>query len=207
MTRHLKSRVGGFAAVIGVVLTVAACGSSSSKSNSSSAPAPAASSTSTPSSTQASSLMITTTKGAAGTYLVGTSGRALYLWVADSGGKSACSGACAGVWPPVTTTGKPAVAGGVSAADVGTISRSDGAKQVTYKGHPLYYFAGDPTSGTVKGQGSNSFGAKWWLVTPAGAAITSGGSSSSTVSSSSSGSSSGSSSSSGGASSSGGGWG
>jgi hypothetical protein len=61
--------------------------------------------------------------------------------------------------------------GRVSAADLGTITRSDGAKQVTYNGHPLYYFAGDPKAGSTTGQGSDSFGAKWWLVSPAGAAI------------------------------------
>ena len=45
---------------------------------------------------------------------------------------------------------------------------------MTYKGHPLYYFAGDPSAGTTTGQGSDSFGAKWWLVSPAGVAIRAG---------------------------------
>jgi predicted lipoprotein with Yx(FWY)xxD motif len=107
-----------------------------------------------------------------GNYLTGASGRALYLWVADKGGKSACSGACTGVWPPVTTSGTPSVSGGAQASDLGTIIRSDGVKQVTYKGHPLYYYAADTSAGQTTGEGSNSFGAKWWLVAPTGSEIT-----------------------------------
>jgi predicted lipoprotein with Yx(FWY)xxD motif len=105
-------------------------------------------------------------------YLTGASGRALYLWVADSHGKSNCSGACASAWPPLITKATPVASGVVKAADLGTITRSDGSKQVTYKGHPLYYFAGDTGPGTTGGQGSDGFGAKWWLVAPSGTAIT-----------------------------------
>lgn len=61
-------------------------------------------------------------------------------------------------------------------SDLGTVKRSDGSTQVTYKGHPLYYFAGDSGAGQTNGQGSNGFGAKWWLVSPAGSSITGGGS-------------------------------
>jgi hypothetical protein len=50
--------------------------------------------------------------------------------------------------------------------------RTDGTEEVTYKGHPLYYFIADTSAGSTKGQGSNNFGAKWWLVAPSGAAIT-----------------------------------
>ena len=53
--------------------------------------------------------------------------------------------------------------------------RSDGTEEVTYKGHPLYYFVADKSAGSTSGQGSNSFGAKWWLVAPSGTAITTGG--------------------------------
>jgi hypothetical protein len=96
----------------------------------------------------------------------------------------------------------PTVAGGAHAADLSLISRSDGTKQVAYKGRPLYYYAGDPGAGSTNGQGSNQFGAKWWLISPSGGQV---GSSASTASSSGSASSSSSSGSSGG--SSGGGWG
>jgi predicted lipoprotein with Yx(FWY)xxD motif len=207
MTRLTKSRAGGLAALLGVVLFVAACGSSSKKSTASSTPASTPAATSTPSSSSASGLTIATTKGSAGTYLVGASGRAIYVWAADSGGKSACSGQCAAVWAPVTAAGKPQLAKGLDAGDFKTIARADGKQQVTYYGRPLYYFSGDSTSGTTNGQGSNSFGAKWWLIASGGKLIKTAGSGSS--SSSGGGYSSGGASSSGGSStsSSGGGWG
>jgi hypothetical protein len=83
---------------------------------------------------------------------------------------SACTGACASAWPPVT--GTATAAGSAKASDLGTITRSDGTKQVTYDGHPLYYFVGDSGPGTATGQGSDNFGAKWWLVSPAGSDVT-----------------------------------
>jgi predicted lipoprotein with Yx(FWY)xxD motif len=182
----------GAALVVGVAVIVAGCGSSSS--SSSSAPAANASAPASAPATSGSPMTISTAKGPDGTYLTGASGRALYLWVADSGKMSVCDGACAKAWPPLTTTSTPAAGTGVNAADLGVTMRSDGAKQVTYKGHPLYYFVADPTQGSLKGQGSDSFGAKWWLVSPAGAAITSTGSATSAASSSSGGNASGSSS-------------
>lgn len=118
--------------------------------------------------------VITTRTGADGTFLTDSSGHAVYLWVKDPAGKSVCSGACAGAWPPVPANGAATASGGAKAADLGTITRPDGTKQVTYAGHPLYYFAGDSGPGQTNGQGSNGFGAKWWLVAPSGAQITTG---------------------------------
>ena len=69
-------------------------------------------------------------------------------------------------------TGTLTATGGAKASDLGTITRSDGTKQVTYDGHPLYYFVGDSAAGQTNGQGSDNFGAKWWLVAPSGAEIT-----------------------------------
>ena len=193
-----KIRSVGAAALVGVALIVAGCGSSSSTSTATAAAAATSSATATAAPASAKGVSVSSVKGSAGTYLTGTSGRALYLWVADSGGKSSCSGACAKVWPPVTTTGTPVASHGVKAGDLSTITRSDGTKQVAYKGHPLYYFAEDTAAGSTKGQGSDGFGAKWWLVAPAGTAITTGGSSSASGASSSGGGSSSSSSSAGG---------
>lgn len=187
--------------VIGASLGLAACGSSS---KSSAPPASTSPPASQPASTSSAGLTIGTAKNSLGAYLTGPSGRALYIWVADGNGKSSCSGACAKAWPPLTSSSMPQVAGGAHAADISLISRSDGTKQVAYKGHPLYYFVGDPGAGTTKGQGSNSFGAKWWLISPAGGQVSA--SSASSASASSSGGS-GSSSGSGSTSSSGGGWG
>jgi len=200
--RTAKFRIGGVAALATAALIVAGCGSSSSSSSSAAAaPAAATSAASTTSSAAAATgVTIKTAKDSAGTYLAGPNGHALYLWVADSGGKSACSGACAHAWPPLVTNGNPSAGSGVNASDLGTIMRSDGTEQVTYKGHPLYYFIADTSAGSTRGQGSEGFGAKWWLIAPSGTAITAG----ATTSASSSGSSSGGGSSS---SSSGGGWG
>ena len=72
----------------------------------------------------------------------------------------------------MTATGAVTASGGVNKADLSTFTRSDGAKQVVYDGHPLYYFVGDSGPGQVNGQGSDAFGAKWWLVDPAGTSIT-----------------------------------
>ena len=98
-------------------------------------------------------------------------GRTLYLWEADAKDKSACDGPCAAAWPPLTTTDKPAAVAGAKADLLGTASRADGTLGVTYAGHPLYYFAGDTSSGQTTGQGSGSFGAPWWVVSPAGSAL------------------------------------
>jgi predicted lipoprotein with Yx(FWY)xxD motif len=115
---------------------------------------------------------IKTASGGPGTFLVDSRGRTLYRFVADKGAKSTCSGECARDWPPLTTTSKPRATGGAKAALLGTTKRSDGKLQVTFAGHPLYYFAGDSGPGKTSGQGSSAFGAYWWVVGPSGAAIT-----------------------------------
>ena len=112
-----------------------------------------------------------TRTGPAGTYLVDGTGKSLYLFIIDTGGKSMCSGPCAQVWPPLTTNGKPTASSGVTASKLTTITRSDGSTQVVYAGHPLYYFVGDTSAGATNGQGINNFGGLWWLLSPAGMAI------------------------------------
>ncbi|OJV23631.1 MAG: hypothetical protein BGO26_13220 [Actinobacteria bacterium 69-20] len=119
-----------------------------------------------------SAAVISTASGADGTYLVGPSGKAVYLWMADTSSTSTCSGACAAAWPPVTTNGAPTASGSATAKDLGMTKRSDGTEQVTYDDHPLYYYAGDGAAGQTNGQGNNGFGALWWLVDPSGSAIT-----------------------------------
>ena len=82
--------------------------------------------------------MITTKTSSGGSFLTNGAGRAVYLFMADSTGKSACSGACAAAWQPVIATGQPSAAGSAQSSQLGTITRSAGTKQVTYDGHPLY---------------------------------------------------------------------
>jgi predicted lipoprotein with Yx(FWY)xxD motif len=167
----LATGVGG---AVGVALLAAACSSAGSSSPAaSSTPAGASAPSSAPASGGASAAgatVITTASSSAGTFLTSGSGRAIYLWAKDTSGMSACTGACASAWPPVT--GTATVAGSAKASDLGTITRSDGTKQVTYDGHPLYYFVGDSGPGTASGQGSDNFGAKWWLVAPTGSDVT-----------------------------------
>jgi predicted lipoprotein with Yx(FWY)xxD motif len=103
-----------------------------------------------------------------GQILVDGSGRSLYLFEADTSNGSTCSGACAHVWPPLLTSGQPHLGNGVTHSLVGTLRRSNGTVQVTYNGHPLYYFSGDTKSGEAKGEGLTSFGAGWDAVSPAG---------------------------------------
>jgi len=166
----LAAGVGG---ALGAALLVAACGSSASSSTGAAASGtPAGASSSSSGASASGGTVIETATSSAGTFLTNGSGRAVYLWAKDTGATSNCTGACAGAWPPVTTTGSATASGSAKASDLGTITRSDGSKQVTYDGHPLYYFSGDSGPGTATGQGSDGFGAKWWLVAPTGSDVT-----------------------------------
>src|SRR4029078_12838770 len=100
----------------------------------------------------AGSATVKTRHGKLGTYLVDGKGRTLYLFEKDKTKKSTCSGSCATAWPPLLTTGKPKAAGKAKAAVLGTSQHSDGKTQVTYKGHPVYYFVQDKKAGDTKGQ-------------------------------------------------------
>ncbi|WP_066942475.1 phosphatase PAP2 family protein [Microtetraspora fusca] len=103
-----------------------------------------------------------------GKILVDGRGRTLYLFVADKGTTSTCYGGCATAWPPLTTTGKPQAGSGASPALLGTTARTDHTTQVTYNGHPLYYFVTDVKPGDTTGQDVDSFGAKWYVLDPKG---------------------------------------
>ena len=107
-----------------------------------------------------------------GKVLIDANGRTLYLFAGDKAGVSRLSAAGQAVWPPFTASTAPAAKGGAAAAAIGTIS---GSKQVSYNGHPLYYYVGDHGAGQTAGQGLNQFGARWYVLSAAGAAITSAG--------------------------------
>jgi len=106
-----------------------------------------------------------------GSYLADSRGRALYLFEADMGSASACYSACASVWPPLKGATTTSTGTGVNRSLLGTTKRKDGTSEVTYDGHPLYFYAGDSSAGAVNGQGLNQFGAKWYLVAPNGKKI------------------------------------
>jgi predicted lipoprotein with Yx(FWY)xxD motif len=119
-------------------------------------------------STSTSTISVRTTP--AGKALVGPNGRTLYLLTADKGKSSTCYGQCASLWPPLIAA-KPTAGAGLKVSLLGTTKRRDGKLQVTYGGHPLYFFVQDKKAGDVKGQGIVNFGGAWWVVSPAGKKI------------------------------------
>jgi predicted lipoprotein with Yx(FWY)xxD motif len=158
------------AGLVALAVAVAGCGGSSSYGGSS-----ASASYHAPASKPASgssSVRLASTK--LGKVLVDAQGRTLYLFEGDKGAMSACGGACASVWPPLTTSGKPAAGTGVAASKLGTTKRSDGSTEVTYNGHPLYTYAADSAAGQTTGQGINEFGAEWYVLSAAGNKIDNG---------------------------------
>jgi predicted lipoprotein with Yx(FWY)xxD motif len=105
-----------------------------------------------------------------GKVLVDARGRTLYLFAADKRNVSKLPAAGRAVWPPFSSATLPRATGGAAAARIGTVT---GGRQLTYNGHPLYYYVGDHGSGQTRGQGLNEFGARWYALSASGAAITS----------------------------------
>ncbi len=152
-------------AVVGALM-VAACGSGASSTASASpsaqsSPSPAANGTTIAAASNAK----------LGQILVDGAGKTIYLFVADTGSSSTCYTTCAQIWPPVLTSGPPQAGTGANASLLGTTTRTDGKTEVTYAGHPLYYFVQDKATGDTTGQGVNGFGGLWWVVSPSGAAV------------------------------------
>ena len=177
--RHAFALGATASAVAAIFAGCGGSGSSSSKTSASATPSGAAqtspgyaTATSTSTSASAGAVLISTKHDKLGTILAaGPKQLTVYMFEADKGAQSSCTGACTHVWPPVTTTGAAKSGGSAVAADLGTITRSDGAKQVTYKGHPLYMFARDGDKGDAYGQGVNGFGASWYVLSPSGSKV------------------------------------
>ena len=154
-------------AAIVAVVAITGCGSSSSGSSSTAASAQMGGG-SGGSTTAAASNSATTTvalgKTSLGKILVDSKGRTLYLFEADKPNMSNCSGACLSIWPAYMSKSNATAGSGVDAAKIGTTA--DG--QVTYSGHPLYYYAGDQKAGDTTGQGLDQFGAKWYVLSATG---------------------------------------
>lgn len=176
MPRRISARAVGFGvSLAAVALMAVACGGGTTPSASgggSSAPAaPATSASAAPppasspaSSGSASASVIKTMQGSAGIWLTDQTGRTLYIYTVDQGTTSACYNACATAWPPFTATGTVSVSGQfLQQSLVGSTTRTDGTTQVTYGGHPLYYFKGDSGPGETKGQGLQGV---WYILGP-----------------------------------------
>jgi predicted lipoprotein with Yx(FWY)xxD motif len=127
-----------------------------------------ASSASAPSRSDASIKVMQTRYGKV---LADGTGRALYLFTRDRTRASQCYGPCASKWPPFLAAGEPAAGAGAQAKLIGTSGRRDGATQVTYDRHPLYYYIGDRHPGQVLCQGVEEFGGTWYVVTRRGSAV------------------------------------
>jgi predicted lipoprotein with Yx(FWY)xxD motif len=106
-----------------------------------------------------------------GRILVDAKGKTLYMWAHDKSAKSTCYGDCAEYWPPLITRGRPSALSGAQAGLLGTSRRSDGRLQVTYAGHPLYYFVKDTKAGQTSGEGLTGFGGRWDPLSAAGNAV------------------------------------
>jgi predicted lipoprotein with Yx(FWY)xxD motif len=114
---------------------------------------------------------LSTRHTALGQILVDGRGRSLYLFEADKPNRSTLSVAGLKVWPAFTAARLPLASGGVSAAHIALI-HANGRSQVSYFGHPLYYFVGDEAPGQTAGQGLREFGALWFTLSPSGKADT-----------------------------------
>jgi predicted lipoprotein with Yx(FWY)xxD motif len=105
-----------------------------------------------------------------GLVLADSEGHVLYAFSKDTPQASACEGACAKAWPPLLVEGgEPEPSNGADAARLGTITRADGSRQVTYAGHPLYTYRGDDQAGQAKGNGTSAFGGTWTALKGSGA--------------------------------------
>jgi predicted lipoprotein with Yx(FWY)xxD motif len=117
------------------------------------------------SSTSTPATALKLTNGALGSYLTTGDGKTLYYYAKDLPGAASrtavsnCNGGCLAAWPIYHFDGTPAVEG-IDAADVSDFTRPDGAKQSTYQGWPLYYFASDSSAGDTKGEGVDNI----WFV-------------------------------------------
>lgn len=159
-------------------ILIAGCGGGKSKSTSGSGSTPAsapagpygsapASSSGAAGTAQSVSLTTKVQKKLGGTVLAAGSKRmTVYLFEGDKAGQPACTGQCASVWPPVLGPAKAAA--GAQPSLLGTVKLSDGKSQVTYNGHPLYFFARDKDAGDAYGQGIKSFGSAWYTLRPSG---------------------------------------
>jgi predicted lipoprotein with Yx(FWY)xxD motif len=165
---------------VAAVLAIAGCGSSSDSSSGGGAYGGSGGSESTAASTEKSGSGGSSEKAAAGggeaanvslasvgdlgMVLVDSKGFTLYDFHKDKGGKSACYGACAEAWPPLTTSGAPTPGNGANGSMLGTVERTDGTMQVTYNGHPLYTFIEDKKPGEGKGNDAKAFGGQWYAL-------------------------------------------
>lgn len=160
-----------------LALVAAACSTSDASTDTTGAPTPTAEAptptTPAPTATtetETAGALVMVAESSLGSILVDGDGNALYLFTPDEQGESVCYDQCEVSWPPLVD--EVLAGGGVDAALLGVVARTDGSQQVTYNGWPLYYFANDAAPGDTNGQGINDV---WYVVDGAGEAIGLGG--------------------------------
>jgi predicted lipoprotein with Yx(FWY)xxD motif len=163
----MQIRMVAVAGVAAVAMSAAACSSSSSGPGAGSGTPAGASA---PGAAGSGAGLKTATVGGV-SVVTNAQGLTLYSFAPDTATASKCAGACAQIWPPVTG---PAAAGQGVTGKLGAITRSDGSKQVTYNGHPLYTYTADTGPGQAKGNGVNVDGGVWHEVTASGQAAPAG---------------------------------
>lgn len=170
-----RTKVAVAVATAALLTAVGGCGDGDGEES----PSPAGSPTATESATQSPPESPTATASGAATVMLREAGdlgpvltdgegRTLYLFEADKDEKSTCNDACAKAWPPLTTSGEPKAGEKADAKLLGTTKRDDGSTQVTYNGHPLYYFQSDKKPGDTTGHDVEGFGAEWYALTASG---------------------------------------
>jgi predicted lipoprotein with Yx(FWY)xxD motif len=153
----VKSRTVALSLAAAALAASAACGGGS---DGSSGPQPVPAATGDAVSAQPTSL---------GTILVDGKGRTVYVFANDTTDRSTCTGSCIADWPPVVAPAPlPASLPGVTGA-LGATTRTDGSRQLTVAGHPVYTFSGDSSPGQTSGQGLTLNGGLWTVVLPTGA--------------------------------------
>lgn len=156
---HRRRRVLVLSVAASVLAAAAGCGSDS---GSGAAPGPTPTANGDAVSAQTTSL---------GSILVDGRVRTVYEFANDTSSSSTCTGACASIWLPVKAPASlPASEPGVS-GKLGTTTRSDGTRQLTVAGHPVYTFSGDSAPGQTNGQNQVLNGGLWTVVSPAGAPL------------------------------------
>jgi predicted lipoprotein with Yx(FWY)xxD motif len=159
---------------IGMILaaTFAGCASSTSSAQDEPASTRAPIATAAASTAGAKGPKLKITASDYGQILTSGRGRSLYLFTADQGKASNCSGDCATAWPPYIIKSKPVAGPGARSGKIGTTRRSDGSLQATYAGHPVYFYEGDDEPGEVLCQAVNEFGGYWYVLRGSGKAVT-----------------------------------
>jgi predicted lipoprotein with Yx(FWY)xxD motif len=150
----------------GALTLLAACGSTTTTTTPPSSPTSTPASAGSPASSSGA-VTIKTASTSVGTVLTNASGHTLYWFAIDTSTKSNCNGSCANYWTPVLGS-SASVSGTTLSGHFGTITRSNGQKQLTYDGHPLYTYVGDTAAGQTSGNGKNLSGGLWWAITPSG---------------------------------------